>query len=164
VQLCNAQQYYIPYKGGHVEEDVLMKCNANYIINIESIGTPKFETIWRAPEYHQYAQDFKVKIIGDTADHTQCTRHRASRDRILHCPITEVQYFAAWIVFHYHLHHHHHNDDTMTTTTTTTDDDGRRATTTTDDGQRRRTTTATTDDHRHTQRTLDGQLSISCVL
>jgi hypothetical protein len=63
VNQCNNQGKYIGYKGGHLKHNLLIAAKAKYIINIEKLGTPKYNIIRKQIECQQLASTFDRKIV-----------------------------------------------------------------------------------------------------
>jgi hypothetical protein len=96
VNQCNNTGKYIGYKGGHLEHDLLVAAKAKYIINIERLGTPKYDTIRKQIECQQLASTFDRKI--SRSPYTKCRRHQGPNAHKYHCPLEEICVFAAWLI------------------------------------------------------------------
>ena len=73
--LLDTNPWYVAYKGGHYERDILRKLNIPSL-NLELIGCPKVEAITPLTSIHG------------------CGKHRSSKS---HCPAKEVQLFQQWL-------------------------------------------------------------------
>jgi len=91
---------YIGYKGGIVERNLLQPLRAKHTTDIAvSFGVPKFDDIVQEPRY--LSAHLEIRMTVSTTKETRCSRHKKSRGKLLHCPLTEVCIFAAYLAVNF---------------------------------------------------------------
>jgi hypothetical protein len=85
---CIRNNTTIAYKGGHLERDALKGIiDSSFVINLEELGCPKFETLYYDEEIQYRAGLFYTSVTNSEAE--KCDRHRGPKSPY-HCPLIEV--------------------------------------------------------------------------